>query len=44
MDQNTAEGVANLGVERFENGAEVGVPVAHIRGRFKSSRAAATDA
>ena len=44
VDQDVAEGVAGEWVEGFEEGAEVGVSVAHVRGRFNASRAASMDA
>ena len=44
VDQNAAEGVAGEWVEHLEDGAEVSLSFAHVRGRFNASRAASTDA
>ena len=44
VNQDAAEGVAGEWVEHLEDGAEVGLSFAHVRGRFNASRAASTDA
>ena len=45
VDQNAAEGVAGIRVGvSIEDGAEVGLSFAHVRGRFNASKAASTDA
>jgi hypothetical protein len=43
-DNNPAEGVAGRWVQHLEDGAEVGLSSAHVRGRFNASMAAAMDA
>jgi hypothetical protein len=42
-DVHSARVCAGIRVERLENGAEVGVSVAHIRGRFNASRASSVE-
>jgi hypothetical protein len=44
VDQNVAEMIPGRRAESTEEITELGVPVAHVRGRFNASRAASTDA